>query len=140
MNPAAATPTLPDRWPAVERHAGAVARAFLERLFVLDPAARAPFEQGDDAARRRRFVDVADAVVGLLHDPDALTAAALPGRRTSVGTVRGRDGALCAAALLHALERTVGDAWGAGGEAGGALYRLLSTTVRWSARRHRRAA
>jgi hypothetical protein len=135
------TPSLPERWPRIERHAGAVTRAVLERLHALDPRARDAFAAADLPEARRRFVAVADAIVRLLHDPDALAAAALPGRRTSAGTIRGRDCALVGAALLHALDRTLGGEWDAEeGAAHAALYRLLSTAARWSARPRRRAA
>jgi hypothetical protein len=119
-----------------------VTRAFLERLHALDPRARDAFAAATPVEARRRFVAVADAIVRLLQDPEALVAAALPDqRRTWAGTIRGRDCALVGAALLHALDGTLGGEWDADdGAARPALYRLLSTVARWSARPQRRAA
>lgn len=126
-----------ESWRRVAADADAAAAYFYDKLFELDPAARALFARTDMAAQGRKVMDMFAEVVRLADDPEGFIPdlAALGRRHVEYGA-RDGDYDSVGAALLWTLERQLGpdftpdvrDAWAE-------AYRLMAGVMRRAAAR-----
>ena len=118
-------------WAVVEERGDELATVFYDRLFELDPKARALFAATDMAAQRAKFIAMLGAIVRVLDDPEHLVPEAIAlGRRHAGYGVRPADYETVGQALLWMFEHGLGDdfdepvrrAWGEG-------YRMLDALM-----------
>ena len=122
---------LQQSWAMVEQRGDALAAVFYERLFELDPTARALFAATDMDAQRQKFIAMLGAIVRVLDDPDHLVpeVTALGRRHAGYGVLAAHYETV-GQALLWMFEHGLGDefdepvrmAWGDG-------YRLLGALM-----------
>jgi hemoglobin-like flavoprotein len=99
-------------WAKVAPMTERAAAIFYERLFELDPAARALFAATDLGKQGQKLAQTLTIVVGLLDRPEELLAALEPlGRRHATYGVGWRHYGLAADALFTALECCLGPAF-----------------------------
>ena len=118
-------------WAVVEQRGDELATVFYERLFELDPKARALFAATDMPAQRAKFIAMLGAIVRVLDDPEHLVPGAITlGRRHAGYGVRPADYETVGQALLWMFEHALGAdfdepvriAWGEG-------YRMLDALM-----------
>ncbi|MDF1505841.1 globin domain-containing protein [Roseisolibacter sp. H3M3-2] len=119
MNPDSAA-LVRESWAILAPRADALAAAFYEHLFALDPDARALFARVDMTAHRATFVAMVGHLVAVLDDPGVLVSETIPsGRRHGGYGVTARDYDVAGTALQLALIDALGargtpatrDAW-----------------------------
>lgn len=97
-----------DSWERVQPHADELVTRFYDRLFQLNPGARALFTRSDHAALRRKFLDMLGEIVELTRDPDRLIRVLVQlGRRHAEYGVEARDYDDANTALVWALHETL---------------------------------
>lgn len=124
-----------DSWAVVRQTPIDVAGIFYDRLFALDPAARALFAGVDMAAQGAKFVVMLGAIVHALDQAPVLVTdvAALARRHMAYGAWLEHHEAV-GAALLWTLERVLGAAWTPEVRAGWAeAYALITALARRAA-------
>lgn len=122
---------LQDSWATVEQNGDALAAAFYERLFELDPAARALFAETDMVKQRAKFILMLGSIVRVMDDVEQLVpeATALGRRHAGYGAIAAHYDTV-GQALLWMFDQALGDqfddpvrvAWGEG-------YRLLAALM-----------
>jgi hemoglobin-like flavoprotein len=99
-------------WRRFAPPAPAVAIAFYERLFELNPSCRSLFAATDLAHQGCRLMRMLHEIVGLLDQPEALVGEVVRlGTRHAVYGVRDSDYGSVGAALLWTLEQELGPAF-----------------------------
>jgi hemoglobin-like flavoprotein len=122
-------------WNSVLPIADTAASLFYQRLFEIDPAARALFKAQSLAEQRRKLIQALSAVVSSLNHLDQIvpTIQAL-GRRHAGYGVTNNHYASVGAALLWTLEQGLAGAWTPEVEAAwSAAYSLLSGVMKEAA-------
>lgn len=117
-------------------HEDMLVALFYERLFVLEPAAKAIFGS-DMRAQGRKFMDMVHILVAGLHDLDMLSDRMHElGQRHRAYGVCAEQYATVQAALLWALQQTLNDQYTIEVEqAWTALYDLVASTMQEAAAR-----
>ena len=122
---------LQNSWATVERRGDELAAMFYDRLFELDPRARALFAATDMAQQRAKFILMLGSIVRVMDDIDQLVPEATAlGRRHAGYDVHAADYDTVGQSLLWMFEQALGDefddavrmAWGDG-------YRLLAALM-----------
>ncbi len=128
-----------DSWRVIAPDAVAVAPSFYERLFELNPDARALFAHADMPTQHRRVMEMLDAIVESLDSEEAFVSglATLGRRHVRYGAEDGHYDSV-GAALLHTLETALGDRWTPEvADAWAEAYRLMAGVMRRAAQRER---
>ena len=126
-----------ESWRLIEADPGPAARFFYDKLFELDPQARALFAHVDMRMQEKKLTDMLGEIVRHLDDPERFVAdlAALGRRHVSYGA-RDGDYDSVGAALAWTLERQLGDAFTADvGDAWAEAYRAMAGVMRRAAAR-----
>src|SRR5690349_16343988 len=101
-----------DSWEAIVRQHDRLAIAFYDRLFEIDPAARAMFAKTDMGAQRGKFLDMLGEIVRNLDSPkDLIPSVSALGKRHADYGVREIDYDRLREALLAALSAEAGAAF-----------------------------
>lgn len=135
---------IPDRerlvresWRMVEADPTPAARFFYDKLFELDPEARALFSHVDMRVQEKKLVDMLSEIVRHLDDPERFVAdlAALGRRHVGYGA-RDGDYDSVGAALVWTIEQQMGDAFTPEvGDAWSEAYRAMAGVMRRAAAR-----
>lgn len=120
-----------ESWHDMKPRSGAVAAAFYQRLFDMNPPSRDLFAGIDMDGQKHKFMAMIDEVVRVVGDPSLLVGeSAAWGRRHMRYGVRERDYTIVESALLWAMEREGGpDFTAETREAWGELYRLIAAVM-----------
>jgi hemoglobin-like flavoprotein len=122
-------------WRLAEGRGDELARAFYARLFAIDPTAAPLFTSTDMPAQRQKLVAMLDELVDALDDPPRLVpeTAGLARRHVTYGVTDAQYDSV-GAALLHALEETLGEAFTDDDRAAWSeAYALLASIMRRAA-------
>jgi len=95
----------------LERRSDEAASAFYDRLFALDPSTREMFTEVDMTQQRKKFMAMLGSIVRVLdHAPRLVGDVAALGRRHSHLQTSAAHYESAGAALLYALQSTLGEA------------------------------
>lgn len=122
-------------WRLAEGHGDDLARAFYSRLFEIDPTAAPLFSSTDMPAQRQKLIAMLNGLVDALDDPPRLVpeAAGLARRHVHYGVTDAQYDSV-GAALLHAFEETLGEAFSDEARAAWSeAYTLLASIMRRAA-------
>ena len=126
-----------ESWRVVEADPRPAARFFYEKLFELDPPARALFSHVDMRAQEMKLIEMLSEIVRHLDDPEKfVTDLAALGRRHVGYGARDGDYDSVGAALVWTVEQQLGDAFTPEiGDAWAEAYRAMAGVMRRAAAR-----
>ena len=103
---------LKQSWPPIAADADRLASVFYDRLFELDPDARALFARTDMTVQRKKFLDMLGEIVNVIDDTDRLVPDVVGlARRHATYGVDASQYATVGQALVWMLEEGLGDAF-----------------------------
>ena len=124
-------------WAQIAPRSDETAKVFYARLFEMAPDARPMFAHVDMDAQRRKFMEMLGTLIRLLDDPGDIVTETIPAaRRHASYGVTDHHLDMARAALLDALEETLGDAFTTDARhAWARLYDLTSAVMRRASQR-----
>lgn len=127
-------------WATIQPHTELLMANFYAELFEMEPEARVMFAHVDMRAQHRKFIDMLDALVRMLDDPEDIVTETIPtARRHATYGVGDQHLEAGRQALLHAFEETLGDEFTpTARRAWGELYDLTAAVIHRAAERSAR--
>jgi hemoglobin-like flavoprotein len=126
-----------ESWARVAPDSDVLGQAFYERLFEIDPDARALFARSDMNVQRTKIMQMFAEIVRMIDDPEQYVPdlAALGRRHVGYGT-RSMDYQSVGAALLWSLEHALGSHFTpAARDAWAEAYRMIAGVMQRAAAR-----